>query len=94
MTTTTTPVSTHRKIIIAIHANWATGQAFALRDVAKEAKVSTASVVRALVTLRKLNFVLHTEKACAGRYYRVTTRWPVEIKDAFEGFEYARLLKL
>ena len=91
---TQTDVSTHRKVIQAIHNNWLQGNPFALREVADKAAVSHSSTVRTLNVLKKIKMLKFSRQAYAARHYSITTMWPKEVKEIIDIFEFARILKV
>ena len=92
----TQPISTHRKVITAIHSNskWFDGEPFAIHEVIRASGVSRTSVKRCMVTLIEARLVLRRKRAFASRYYCVTHDWPMNLEDAIEAFEFARMMQV
>lgn len=87
-------LSTHRRIIDVIHTEWFNGGSFAIREVAAAADVSISSVLRTLHILRQIRLISYSERAFAGRHYRVNNNWPQTMKEAIDAFEYAKILRM
>jgi hypothetical protein len=87
-------ISTHRKIIEAIHQDYAGGRAFALRDLISATGVSSSSVIRTLRLLKILCLVLYSKRANMGRHYRVSSKWPTTLSEAIYNFELAKILRV
>lgn len=84
----------YSKVIRAIHARWIDGEPFSLRMLGNEALVSKSSVIRILATLMQLQFVKHLPRAYAGRHYRVTISFPIDVEEAIKSYELSQILKI
>ena len=89
-------ISTHRKVITAIHNNqqWFDGEPFAIHEVVRVSSVSRTSVKRCMATLIEARLVLRRKRGFASRYYCVTRDWPMNLEDAIEAFEFARMMQV
>lgn len=85
---------THRKVIEAIHNNYLNGAPFAIHELRELAGVSTSSVVRVLRKLVEFKLLDHSERAYAGRHYRVTMHWNRDVNELVENYEIGRMIEL
>jgi len=85
--------SAHRKVITAIGVRYANGAPFAIWELERVVNVSKSSIIRVLRQLVKLNYVLHSKKAYAGKHYRVAARW-TDVIEVTNTFEIAKALKI
>ena len=92
----TQPISTHRKVITAIHNNerWFDGEPFAIHEVIRASAVSRTSVKRCMATLVEARLVLHRKRGFASRFYCVTRDWPMNLEDAIGAFEFAKMMQV
>ena len=85
-------MSNHRKIISWIHIMRT--KRFAIHEVRDAVGVSASTATRVLRKLIDLKLVTHHAHSAAKRNYSVSSRWPNDVKDAWENYELAKVLHI